>query len=89
MGLSNGYASAECALASGDGIGISLRGVVGDETTFASKADALVGLLDVPESLREVIGTSVVRHGEETVDGVNGGRRLPDRDRAGASVGSE
>lgn len=63
--------------------------MVGEETTLASKADALVGLPDVPESLREAIGTKVVRHGEDTVDGVSGGRRLPDLDRAGASVGSE
>lgn len=58
---------------------------------MASKAEALVGLPDVPdpESLRDAIGTSVVRHGEETVDGVSGGRRLADLDRAGASVGSE
>lgn len=63
--------------------------MVGDETTLASKAEALVGLPEVPESRRDVTGTSVVRHGEETVDGVRGGRRLPDLDRAGASVGSE
>lgn len=61
----------------------------GAETTLASKVEALVGLPDVPESLREATGTSVVRHGEETVDGVRGGRRLPDLDRAGASVGRE
>jgi hypothetical protein len=54
---------------------------VGDEATFANNTEALVGLPDVPESRREVTGTSVVRHGEETVEGVRGGRRLPDRDR--------
>ena len=62
---------------------------MGDDTTFASKAEALVGLPEFAESLREVTGTKVVRHGEETVDGVRGGRRLPDLDRAGASVGRE
>lgn len=71
--------------------GVSPRGVVGDEATLAKRIEALVGLLDVdvPESRREVTGTSVVRHGEETVDGVRGGRRLAERDRCGASVGSE
>jgi len=71
--------------------GVSPRGVVGDEATLARRMEALVGLpdVDVPESRREVTGTSVVRHGEETVDGVRGGRRLAERDRAGASVGSE
>lgn len=94
MGLSEEWVALECILDSGDGIGlpcgVSPRGVVGDETTLASKAEALVGLPDDPEeSRREVIGTCVVRHGEETVDGVKGGRRLPDLDRSGASVGSE
>jgi hypothetical protein len=28
-------------------------------------------------------------HGEDTVEGVSGGRRVPDLDRWGASVGSE
>jgi len=61
-------------------VGVSPRGEVGDETTLASKAEALVGLPDDPESRREATGTCVVRHGEETVDGVKGGRRLPDLD---------
>lgn len=62
--------------------GVSPRGVVGDEATLANKAEALVGLPDEPEeSRREATRTWVVRHGEETVDGVNGGRRLPDLDR--------
>ena len=82
-----------CILCSGDGIGVpvgvSPRGVVGEDTTLANRADALVGLEDVAESLREVTGTRVVRQGEETVDGVRGGRRLPDLDRAGGAVGSE
>jgi len=70
--------------------GVSPRGVVGDETTFARRACALVGLPEeeLAES-RRGRDTSVVRHGEDTVDGVRGGRRLPDLDRAGASVGSE
>jgi hypothetical protein len=55
--------------------------VVGDEATFARRTEALVGLPDTPESRRDVVGISVVRHGEETVDGVRGGRRLPDLDR--------
>lgn len=59
--------------------GDSTLGVVGWETTFASRAEALVGLLPEPEeSLRLATGVCVVRHGEETVDGVRGGRRLPD-----------
>jgi hypothetical protein len=61
--------------------------VVGDDTTLASKAEALVGL--DPESLRGATETCVERQGEETTDGVSGGRRLPDLDRDGASVGSE
>lgn len=69
--------------------GVSPRGVVGDEATFASRMDALCGLPEVAESRRQVVGARVVRHGEETVDGVRGGRLLPDRDRWGASVGSE
>jgi hypothetical protein len=69
--------------------GVSLRGVGGDETTFASMAWALVGLDAEPAESRRGRETSVVRHGEETVDGVRGGRRLPDLDRCGASVGSE
>lgn len=51
--------------------------------------EALWGLPEVAESRRQVVGARVVRHGEETVDGVRGGRLLPDRDRWGASVGSE
>jgi hypothetical protein len=87
VGLSGGYVDpeCECTLDTGDSIGlpggVSPRGVVGDEATFARRAEALVGLPDVPESRRDVVGTSVVRHGEETVDGVSGGRRLPDLDR--------
>jgi hypothetical protein len=69
--------------------GVSLRGVGGDETTFANRAWALVGLPAEPAESRRGRETSVVTHGEETVDGVRGGRRLPDLDRAGASVGSE
>jgi hypothetical protein len=68
---------------------LSLRGVVGDDTTFASRAWALVGLPAEPEESLRGRDTRVVTHGEETVDGVRGGRRLPDLDRAGASVGSE
>jgi hypothetical protein len=68
---------------------VSPRDVVGDETTFASIAWALVGLPDELAESRRGTGTYVVMQGEETVDGVSGGRRLPDRDRAGASVGSE
>lgn len=50
---------------------------------------AFVGLPTEPaESLRGS-DTNVVTHGEDTVDGVRGGRRLPERDRCGASVGSE
>lgn len=77
----------ECILVSGDGSGlapgVSLRGVVGDEATLANKADALVGLplAELLESLRAGIGTNVVMHGEETVEGVRGGRRVPDLDR--------
>ena len=62
---------------------------MGVETTLASMSEALVGLPDDPEFRREATGTYVVRHGEETVDGVRGGRRLVDLDRCGASVGSE
>jgi hypothetical protein len=62
---------------------------VGVETIFAKTACALVGLPEEPEESRRGRDTSVVRHGEDTVDGVRGGRLLPDRDRAGASVGSE
>lgn len=69
--------------------GVSPRGVVGEEATFARRMEALMGLPEVAESRREVVGTRVVRQGEETVDGVRGGRRLPDRERWGASVGSE
>lgn len=54
---------------------------MGDEATLARSIEALMGLPEVPESRRDVVGTRVVRHGEETVDGVRGGRRLPDRDR--------
>jgi len=84
----------DCILISGEGNGLPAgvsRGVAGEETTLASKAEALVGLAVVPdaESLRDAMGTSVVRHGEETVEGVSGGRRLQDRERAGASVGRE
>lgn len=61
--------------------GVSPRGVVGEEATFARRMEALMGLPEVAESRREVVGTRVVRHGEETVDGVKGGRRLPDRER--------
>ncbi len=43
-------------------------------------SEALVGLPDDPEFRREATGTYVVRHGDETVDGVSGGRRLPDFD---------
>lgn len=62
---------------------------MGEEATFARRMEALIGLPEVAESRREVVGTRVVRQGEETVDGVRGGRRLPDRERWGASVGSE
>ena len=61
--------------------GVSPRGVVGEEATFARRMEALIGLPEVAESRREVVGTRVVRQGEETVDGVRGGRRLPDRER--------
>jgi hypothetical protein len=61
--------------------GVSPRGVVGDDATLARRTEALVGLPAIPESRRDVVGIKVVRHGEETVDGVRGGRRLPDRDR--------
>lgn len=76
-----------CILVSGDGIGlapgVSLRGVVGDEATLANNADAFVGLPleELLEFLRDGMGTSVVMHGEDTVDGVRGGRRVPDLDR--------
>jgi hypothetical protein len=84
----------ECILSSGDDVGlpngVSTRGVAGCEATLASRAEALVGLPD-PESLRLAIVDWVVRHGEETVEGVNGGRRVPDVDRGccGGCVGSE
>jgi len=69
--------------------GVSLRGVGGDETCLANMAWAFVGLPTEPaESLRGS-DTNVVTQGEDTVDGVRGGRRLPERDRCGASVGSE
>jgi len=57
---------------------------------LASRADAFVGLPE-PESLRLAMVDCVVRHGEETVDGVRGGRRLPDVERGccGACIGSE
>lgn len=65
----------------GDGnglaLGVSPLGVDGFDATFARRAVALVGLPD-PESLRVAMGACVVRQGEETVDGVRGGRRLPD-----------
>ena len=85
-----------CILASGDGIGlldldgVSPLGVGGGEATFARRTDALVGLPD-PESLRLAIVDCVVRHGDETVDGVRGGRRVPDDDLGccGACMGSE
>lgn len=89
------YMGLECiseARWSGEGMGledgVSARGVVGCEATFASNAEALVGLPE-PESLRLATGVAVVRHGEETVDGVRGGRRLPERWCEGAWVGSE
>jgi hypothetical protein len=58
--------------------GVSPLGVVGCETTLARRAEAFVGL-PAPESRRVAIG-AVERHGEETVDGVRGGRRVPDLD---------
>jgi hypothetical protein len=65
----------------GDGIGlvvgVSPLGDTGLEATFASKTEALVGLPE-PESLRVAMGACVLRHGEDTVEGVRGGRRLPD-----------
>jgi hypothetical protein len=66
--------------------GVSPLGVDGCEATLARSAKALVGL-PAPESLRVAIA-AVDRHGEETVDGVRGGRRLPDL-ACGACVGSE
>jgi hypothetical protein len=57
--------------------GVSPLGVIGFEATLARSSEALVGLPE-PESLREAMGACVERHGEETVDGVRGGRRLPD-----------
>lgn len=66
--------------------GVSTLGVGGWEATLANRADALVGL-PVPESLRVTTGACVEMHGEDTVDGVRGGRRLPDLD-CGACVGS-
>jgi hypothetical protein len=66
---------------------------VGEDATFASRTEALVGLpdevADPAESRRVAIGACVVIQGEETVEGVRGGRRLPDLERFGASVGSE
>lgn len=70
MGLSLGEGNAL-------GVGASPRGEVGCEATFASNAEARVGLHD-PESLRAAIGVCVLMHGDDTVDGVRGGRRLPD-----------
>jgi hypothetical protein len=52
----------------------SLLGVVGVDATFASNEEALVGLPE-PESRRAAMGACVLRQGEETVDGVRGGRR--------------
>lgn len=67
--------------------------MVGEEATFASRTDALVGLpdevADPAESRREAMGACVVMQGEETVEGDRAGRRLPDLERLGASVGSE
>ena len=84
-GLSREYNGLECISAGredGDGkgldVGVSALGEAGCEATFARRVEALVGLPD-PESLRLAMGAWVVRHGEETVDGVRGGRRLPDR----------
>lgn len=75
------------------GEGTSPLGVGGDEATFASKTDAFVGLpdevADPAESRRVMTGAWVVIHGEETVEGDRAGRRLPDLERLGASVGSE
>ena len=75
------------------GEGISPRGVVGEEATLASRTEALVGLpeevADPAESRREAMGACVVMQGEETVEGDKAGRRLPDLERLGASVGSE
>lgn len=84
----------ECILSSGEDIGlpdgVSALGVDGWEATLASRAEALVGLPD-PESRRLAIVDCVVRHGDETVEGVSGGRRLPDAERGccGGCVGSE
>ena len=67
--------------------------MVGEEATLASRTEALVGLpddvADPAESRREAIGACVVIQGEETVEGDRAGRRLPDLERFGASVGSE
>lgn len=75
------------------GVGSSCLGVGGEEATLASKTDALVGLPDdvaePAESRREAIGACVVMQGEDTVEGDSAGRRLPDLERLGASVGSE
>ena len=66
--------------------------MVGEEATLASRTEALVGLpddvADPAESRREAIGTCVVMQGEETVEGDKAGRRLPDLERFGASMGS-
>ena len=66
---------------------------MGEEATFASRTEALVGLpddvADPAESRREAMGACVVIQGEETVEGDRAGRRLPDLERFGASVGSE
>ncbi len=64
----------------GPAVAISARDPVGDATTLASMSEALVGLPAEPEFRREATGTYVERHGDETVDGVRGGRRLPDLD---------
>jgi hypothetical protein len=84
-----------CILVSGEAIGVgsSLREVGGDDATLASRADALRGLpddeiADPAESRRDAIGTCVVMQGEETVEGDKAGRRLPDLERFGASMGS-
>lgn len=65
---------------------------MGEEATLARSTDALVGLpdevADPAESRREAMGACVVMQGEETVEGDRAGRRLPDLERLGASVGS-
>lgn len=45
-------------------------------------------IADPAESRRDAIGTCVVMQGEETVEGDKAGRRLPDLERFGASMGS-